>query len=61
MRGNGKVYADFRDGVDYSAAPYSLTERQARESLNFHSTPNGSIKKRYGCPKVTNALNSAST
>jgi hypothetical protein len=51
-RGKPYVFSDFHEGVNLEAAPYSLDTGQARNSLNIHTSPSGSIKKRYGCPKL---------
>lgn len=59
MRGTPNVYFDFRDGIDLASAPYSLTEKQAKETRNVHSAPSGAVKKRYGCPGVSTELHKA--
>lgn len=52
-RGRPYVFSDFHEGVNLEAAPYSLDTGQARNSLNVNTSPSGSIKKRYGCPRIT--------
>lgn len=49
MRGEGRfTYDDFSQGLNTDAAPYNLSDGQARSMLNVNSTARGGIVKRRG-------------
>ena len=60
MRGTGYVFSSLGGGINREAAPYAITENQGRDSLNYHSTPVGVIKKRNGCPLFSSPVVGAS-
>jgi hypothetical protein len=50
MRGTPYIFSNLGRGVNLEAAPYAISDGQARDARNFHTSPVGIITKRNGCP-----------
>lgn len=48
MRGRPYIYTNLGKGINLEAAPYAVTEGQARDGRNFTTSPIGTITKRNG-------------
>jgi len=49
MRGRPYIFSNLGRGINLEAAPYAISEGQARNGRNFHTSPVGTITKRNGC------------
>lgn len=49
MRGTPYIFSNLGRGVNLEAAPYAISEGQARNARNFTTSPVGTIVKRNGC------------
>lgn len=50
MRGRPYIFNNLGGGVNKEAAPYAISESEARNSVNWHTSPSGIIRKRFGSP-----------
>lgn len=53
MRGTPYIFSNLGRGVNAEAAPYAISEGQARDARNFRTSPVGTIVKRNGCVNLT--------
>lgn len=49
MRGRPYTFSNLGRGINLEAAPYAISEGQARNARNFRTSPVGTITKRNGC------------